>query len=61
MEFTKKERVGWFLYANGSLCVVWSTLVLAGFWQAVAAYGTSLITAAAGLGIAGLRPTTGGR
>lgn len=61
MEFTLKERVGWSLYTAGSSLVVLSTYVLTGHWQAVAAIGTSLITAAAGLGIAGLRPTTGGR
>lgn len=61
MEFTPKERVAWSLYGGGSFAVIVSTYALSGHWQAVAALGTSLITAAAGLGIAGLRPTTGGR
>lgn len=57
---TRKERLAWALYANGSCWVAIGTYALSGFWQAVIAAGTSLITAAAGLGIQGLR-NQGGR
>jgi hypothetical protein len=61
MELTRKEKLAWGLYSLGSLCVVLSTNAISGQWQAIAAFGTSLITAAAGLGIQGLRATQGGR
>lgn len=61
MELTPKERLAWLLYAAGSLLVVLSTNAINGAWPALAALGGSLITAAAGLGIQGLRPTQGGR
>ena len=61
MEFTPKERFAWSLYVGGCVAVITSTYALSGHWQAVAALGTSLITAAAGLGLTGLRASTGGR
>lgn len=61
MEFTQKEKLAWGLYVLGSCFVIFGTNAISGFWPAIVAIGTSLITAAAGLGIAGLRPTTGGR
>ncbi len=61
MEFTIKEKIGWLMYGGGSGFVVAGTYALSGKWQAIIAIGSSLITAAAGLGLTGLRPTTGGR
>jgi hypothetical protein len=61
MELTAKEKLAWPLYAGGSAMGIVSTYALSGFWQAVAATGAALITAAAGLGLTGLRATTGGR
>jgi hypothetical protein len=61
MDLTVKERLAWTFYVLGSVCIVVGTFNISGYWPSVMAMGSTLITAAAGLGIQGLRSNTGTR